>query len=425
MRISAPKLLLFFIVPILSISVIWHAQADVIDDLKAKIDERNEVIKNLDLEIAQYEAQVEKTSTQGKTLKNKIATLELTRKKLLAEITSIQNQISVANLSINKLSGQISDAEKTIARDRAAIASTIVQTDEEESVSLAEMLLTYPSISHFLDRVESLSQLSVGLKIRLAEVRALKEDIEGKKVDTEGKRKELISLANNLSDKKKVAEYNKTETNKLLTQTKNQEASYRKILEEKQALRDAFAGELLGYESQLKIAIDPSSLPDTGKGVLAWPVDKVSITQNFGHTEFSKTTQAYNGQGHNGIDLKAAIGTKIKSSLSGMVLGTGNTDTACPNASYGRWVLVEHPNGLSTLYAHLSVIKVVAGQTVATGELLGYSGESGYATGPHLHFSVYASQGVKILTRPSRVCKATYTMPVGSLNSYLNPLLYL
>ena len=201
---NASQLLLFFLVPIFSFSVFWYVKADVIDDLKAKIDERNETIKNLDLEIAQYETQVEKTSSQGKTLKNKITTLELTRKKILAEITSIQNQISIATLSITRLKDQISEAEKTITKNRAAIASTLVLTNEEESTSLAEILLTYRSISNFLDRVESLSQLNDGLKTKLAEVRSLKESVEDKKTDTEGKRKELIGLANNLSDKKIV-----------------------------------------------------------------------------------------------------------------------------------------------------------------------------------------------------------------------------
>ncbi|MES2087371.1 MAG: peptidoglycan DD-metalloendopeptidase family protein [Patescibacteria group bacterium] len=410
----------------LSIFSVPRVHADLIEDLKSKIDERNKVIKDLEVEIAQYQSQVEKTSTEGKTLKSKIAALELTRKKLSAEISSLENKIASANLSIQKLNIQISDSETSIKKSVQSISNTLAETDEEESTSLVETLLTYKSISSFLDRVETLGQLNESLNSELAKLKTLKSQLEDSKLQSQKARDSLVTLADSLTDKKKVAEYNKTQTNKLLVQTKSQEEAYRKILAQKQALRDSFEKELLSFESQLKFAIDPSSLPQTGSGVLKWPLDKVRITQQFGDTDFARShVQAYNGRGHNGIDLAASIGTPVKSALSGKVLGTGNTDTACPNASYGKWVLIDHHNGLTTLYAHLSVIKVSAGQEVQTGEIIGYSGETGYATGPHLHFTVYASQGVEIVSRPSKSCNATYIMPVGSLNAYLNPLLYL
>ena len=416
----------FFLALILLLTVFSSARADLVDDLKSKIDERNKIIKDLEKEISAYQAEVEKTGAKAKTLRNSIAALELTRKKLSTEIISIENKVTRATLSIEALQIEIAEAEASIKRGLVAIASILRQADEEESGSFVETVLNYPSISTFLDRVQSLLELNIALQAELARVRALKQDLENKKSELQGKRQELINLAGSLSDKKKVAEHNKVQTDKLLTQTKNQEANFRKLLQEKQTLRDNFERELLEYESQLKFAIDPTSLPQAGSGVLKWPVESVKITQTFGDTEFSRANpQAYNGHGHNGIDLKAPIGTKIMSALHGKVIGTGNTDNACPNASYGQWVLIEHPNGLSTLYAHLSVIKVVPGQSVVTGETIGYSGETGYATGPHLHFTVYASQGVEILSRQSKICNAKYTMPIASFNAYLNPLLYL
>jgi murein DD-endopeptidase MepM/ murein hydrolase activator NlpD len=115
----------------------------------------------------------------------------------------------------------------------------------------------------------------------------------------------------------------------------------------------------------------------------------------------------------------------VRAALAGTVKGVGNTDSVCPGASYGKWALIEHENGLSTLYAHFSLIKVSAGQTVNTGEIIGYSGDTGYATGPHLHFTVYATQGVRIMQRKSAVCRGSYMMPVADLKAYLNPLSYL
>ena len=81
------------------------------------------------------------------------------------------------------------------------------------------------------------------------------------------------------------------------------------------------------------------------------------------------------------------------------------------------------------MYSHLSQIIAYNGQTVATGDLLGYSGETGYATGPHLHFGVYVSSATQILklgsaTKSTTPC-ANAVMPVAPLEGYLNPLNYL
>ena len=70
----------------------------------------------------------------------------------------------------------------------------------------------------------------------------------------------------------------------------------------------------------------------------------------------------------------------------GTVLGTGNTDAIKGCYSFGRWVLIQHDNGLSTIYAHLATMLVSKGDAVSTGQLIGYSDTTGYAVGPHLHF---------------------------------------
>ena len=91
--------------------------------------------------------------------------------------------------------------------------------------------------------------------------------------------------------------------------------------------------------------------------------------------------------------------------------------------------MVVHGNGINTLYSHLSEIDVSKGQSVATGQTIGLSGMTGYATGPHLHFGVYATEGTQILTlkqfRGTKSSCANATMPVASIDAYLNPLSYL
>ncbi|MCG2695145.1 M23 family metallopeptidase [Candidatus Parcubacteria bacterium] len=188
-----------------------------------------------------------------------------------------------------------------------------------------------------------------------------------------------------------------------------------------------FQKEVSDLESQLKIEIDPNSFPAPESGVLSWPLDNIRITQFFGNTLFaSQNAQVYNGNGHNGVDFGVSSGTKVKAVLGGVVKGTGNTDTIPPKCySYGKWVLIEHNNGLSTLYAHLSLIKVEPGQFVNEGDIIGYSGNTGYSTGPHLHFGVYATAGVQIQQFTNSInCKDKF-IPIASLNAYLNPMDYL
>ena len=112
--------------------------------------------------------------------------------------------------------------------------------------------------------------------------------------------------------------------------------------------------------------------------------------------------------------------------VSGIVIGTGDTDLTCRNASWGKWVTIEYDNGLASTYGHLSLIKVTSGQRVSTGQVVGYSGNTGHSTAPHLHVTVYAGDAVQIQQKPSAACPGkTYTIPLAARNAYLDPLEYL
>jgi murein DD-endopeptidase MepM/ murein hydrolase activator NlpD len=225
-------------------------------------------------------------------------------------------------------------------------------------------------------------------------------------------------------DQKQLVDINKTSKNKLLRDTKNKEANYKKLLAEKTALRDALNKELFDYESQLKYVLDPKTIPPAGSGVLSWPFKKIYVTQKFGITPNS--ANLYVSGMHNGIDFRASVGTEVFSAGNGVVDGMGDTDITCPDASFGKWILIKYDNGLATTYGHLSLINVSKGQRVTVGQLVGYSGNTGYSTGPHLHVSVYPRDAVNVQTRASKVCTGRiYTMPIAPFPSgYLDPLSY-
>lgn len=401
--------------------------ADTITDLKTKIDDRSSEIVNLEKEIQEYQKQLDSIGNEKQSLQKEITTIDITRKKLALDIRVTENKITSSTLNIQKLELEIGDKGALISQNQSAVAETLRLVNEIDDRSLAEMILGIDDISSLWGDIDRFEQLQANITERVRTLTELKQNLEVDKTDVEKERATLLALKSKLSDQKQIVDATLVQKNILLSKTKNKESNYKKILAEKEALKEQFEKELLDFESQLKIAIDPDSLPPAGKGVLAWPLPTIRITQYFGNTEFAKSG-AYSGKGHNGVDFGASIGTEVKAALSGTVIGTGNTDQFKGCYSYGKWVLIRHENGLTTLYAHLSLIKVAKGQSVSTRETIGYSGNTGYSTGPHLHLTVYASQGVEIVRlgdiKKITNCGNAY-IPVAPLNAYLNPLDYL
>ncbi|MDP2593565.1 MAG: peptidoglycan DD-metalloendopeptidase family protein [bacterium] len=400
-----------------------------VDELQDEINGRAIQIQELEEEIALYRGQIAETSEQAKTLQNAISRLETERRKLLTEIALTEKKISSVNDSLSQLDLKIKATEESITKNTDALSQIIRSVYEMEEKSFVETVLVSPSLSDALNGIETLDQLSEKLRGRVVELRESKDELVRHKSENENKREELFSLKEDYFDRQALALNNKKEKDKLLASTKSQEAIYKKELEIREQKKQALEAEIFSFESELKLITDPSSILTPKPGVLSWPLDEVTVTQQFGETEFSRANSAiYNGSGHNGVDFRAPRGTKVKSALLGVVAGTGNTDLENGCYSYGKWVMIHHPNGLSTLYAHLDIIKVKTGDTLGTGDAVGFSGNTGYSTGPHLHFGVYATQGVRIV-RFGDVRKKTncpnIMIPVADLSAYLNPLAYL
>lgn len=394
-----------------------------IDDLKSKIDDRNSKIKQIEEEIKAFNNEINKTTKETKTLQNTIKSLDTTDKKLKADINLTASKIDKTNFVIQDLSFDIEETEKRINSDLKALEESLRNLYQKEDENIVVVFLNNKNLNDFFDHIEYLKRFNKELKVKNDELQVLKNDLTSKKQSQENENKRLKNLKEDLSDKKKIVEINKIEKSTLLVQTKNKEATYKELLKQKQTEKDLFEKELFEFESQLRYEIDPSKLPSAKSGILSWPLDDVYITQQFGRTNASK--RLYVSGSHNGVDFRASVGTPVKSVLSGTVIGTGNTDEVRGCSSFGKWVMVRHNNGLSTIYGHLSLIKVAEGQTVSTGDVIGFSGNTGYSTGPHLHLGVYASQGVRIEKfANSKGCK-NVRMPLADIKAYLDPMLYL
>ncbi len=404
-----------------------HANSQTIQGIQEQINSRNTEILRLEEDIKAYQYEIQSLSTKAKSLSSTVQELELTRKKLEADIKITEGKILQKNLELKMLSGEISKTESSIV-DNIKYIETSIKKIAEANNGARELasLLSGQSLTLFSNTVNELIILESSLRDRISSLRKEKQTLIVNKSAVERARSELLRLDEQLSSQKVIIQSTINEQKKLLSDTKNSESAYSRILREKQSLMAAFEQEILKLESELKLAVDRSKLPKSGQNVFIWPLNNVRITQYFGNTDFaSRNAQLYSGRGHNGIDLGTMVGTPVKAALSGTIVGQGDTDIYPRCYSLGKWVLIRHDNGLSTLYAHLSLIAVQTGSRVTTGDLIAYTGNTGYSTGPHLHFGVYASSGIEIRRFTTSTSCSGATLPIASFEAYLNPLAYL
>jgi murein DD-endopeptidase MepM/ murein hydrolase activator NlpD len=410
--------LLIFCLSFLALTV----NAGAIDDLNAKIEDRRKLIESIDRDIKQKQVELQKIGTEKQTLQTTLQTLDLSKKKIETDISKTQTKISSADLTIQKLAIEIKSLAEKEVKSLYAIEISMRNIQEIQDDSPIESFLENKSISDVFDAIETKRELTESLKTQIQAVRSIRADLGVKQIDTVAQKNQLASFKKELSGQKSSVEATAKEKATVLAETKNKEAEYQRVLAQKVAQRAAFEKELFEAESQLKIALDPKTYATAKAGSFVWPMDVVRITQYFGRTVDSG--RLYSSGTHNGIDFGVMDGTPIKSVLAGSITATGNTDVgAC--YSYGKWVLVKHGNGLSTMYAHLSSIAVDPGDSVSTGEVIGYSGRTGYATGPHLHLTVYATQGMRVQQYSSSINCKNVSIPIADPAAYLDPMKYL
>jgi len=420
-----------------------YAFADTAAELQNKIEERNAQLKALEEEIALYEAELTKVGADRKTLEAEIARLDLSRKKIATDIAVTRNRIETTDLQLDELDYEIGDKERRIEESKGAIEKSLRLISRIDDIPLIEHFLAGVAFSDAWEESDQLRRVQRALGDEVIRLEAVRQGLEKDYVAVAEKQGKLVSYQRQLSGQKSVLDQNRKEQSSVLTQTKNKESEYQHLLDEKNEAREQLEAELRDFEAQLEYTLDPSKIPSPGSGTLSFPLDAsfmnrcgnresafgnlYCITQYFGNTKFAQSG-AYNGKGHNGVDFSAPTGTKVVSTLSGIVEAVGNTDTIRGCYSYGKWVLVRHANGLSSLYAHLSHIGVSKGEAVATGGFLGYSGSTGYSTGPHLHFTVYVAEQVRLVRlgdiKTITNC-ANAVVPVAPTEAYLNPLSYL
>lgn len=398
--------------------------ADQEQDVRKQIDDVSVQIQTIDREIAKLENQIVATGQEKDSLSNLIKQLVLTRSKLLKEKQKTQKKIMATTLVIGSLAKDIKTKQQKIDDSKKVLSKMIKDLYKSDQNNFTKKLLMSNSISDLSKSYNNTITFNDKIRSYAIQLSEQEKILSVSKLNKEKEQKNLTDLKKSLGQKELAISIAKKEKDTLLEETKNKEKNYQKLLEENRRKRDLFEKQLSDYESKLKFILNRDLLPSEGSGVLSWPLDNVFITQLFGRTSSSR--RLYLSGSHSGVDFRASVGTQVKSMGTGVVMGVGDTDTYCKGASFGKWVFIKYDNGLSSTFGHLSSIIAKVNDKVVAGDVVGLSGNTGHSTGPHLHVTVYASQGADVKIIPSLSCSGkTFIMPIAPTSAYLDPMLYL
>ncbi len=377
------KLGVFIVTLSVLVSSFGVASGATPDELRQIISEKTKALEKITNEIKQTQAQIDRITEEKRTLNRDMKELNYTISQLNLSIRSSEVSIEKLKLELELLDGKRVGTEESIESQKEAIAQVLREIQQKDSEDIIHIFLRGSSLADSLLEMQSLQDLQNNLSLNVSALIELHNELK-QNIDSAITTKDELEVENtNFKNRKVIASDKKTEKNTLLATTQNKESVYQKQLDDLETKQEAIGKEIEELETNLRASFDPNVLPFKRSGVLAYPVLNPVVTQEYGATAFAQ--RAYKTKFHNGVDFKATIGDPIIAADSGSVIAVGDNG----RVQYGKYVVVKHDNNLATLYAHLSRVVVSKGDYVKMGQIVGYAGNTGYVTGPHLHFAVY------------------------------------
>lgn len=383
--------------------------------LQALIDQKNQDLQKLSQQIQETRKNYDQTVSQRVSLQKEISTINQNIKQLQLNIKADQVAGDKLGLEIQSINYDIKDIQSAIKDKKSAIGDIMRELQKNDGDNMLVAFLRNQSLADGVMEAQSLDNVRVQLATEIEKYTTLNKELDSKYDQVSEKKQEVEQHKQGLAVRKSLVEDQQQEKTVILAQTKSKESVYQQNLNDLAKKAADIANEVEQIESSLRNDINASTIPIARKGVLADPAPAARLSQGYGRTSFAAVT--YNSKYHNGIDLAAPVGTPLYAAEDGVVINMGDQDRYCPRGAYGKYIVIKHYNGLTTIYGHMSKQIVSVGQKVKRGDLIGYMGKTGWATGPHVHFTVWDSDTYKVIQ--SRTCGP---MPVGG---DLNPLNYI
>lgn len=372
---------------------VWPVRAeattqDEIDAVKLKLSEIEKQIE------AQQEVINQLTENKGRVVDRKIA-LDAKIDLTLQQIDLITEQVSIYDTIISEKETELAEAQTVEDTQSELLRARIRAMEENGNYSYISFLFEASSFSDLLSRLGDIDDIMHYDKALEERYMAAREDVEtikrsyeeyqlqqedlvkeldAKKVELDGMIEAANQLMNSIDEMSDDAQAEYDAIKDVREQTEAELAALLKKLAEeeaaKRAAEAAAAAAAGGYGGSNAVSLSS----------LMWPVPSCSlITSRFGNRR-SPTAGA--SSYHGGLDIGAGQGASIVAAQAGTVI------LASYSGGYGNCVMINHGNGLVTLYGHMQSISVRNGAHVSKGQTIGRVGSTGVSTGPHCHFEI-------------------------------------
>ncbi|MGB9678386.1 MAG: murein hydrolase activator EnvC family protein [Thermoanaerobacteraceae bacterium] len=365
MKRNKGKVIVFLAVFILSSLFASYTKADQLQDAKKKL---NDVQSS----ITQIKKNKEKIINQKQDISSQLKDLDTKLNQTSQELESAKSRLAEIISKLNKTQKELDEAKKTELKQKDVMKERIRAMYISGEAGYLDVILSSENFADFISKLDLVKKI-IDFDINLF------DSYQKERKAIEVKEKELAQLKSDAESYKNQIALRERDLQVAVVSRQG----LMRDLENQQKLYEQQENDLLKQSEQLQTVIKNLQLKSNLKyagGKLLWPVPSSDvITSPFG-MRYHPILHEY--KMHTGIDIAANTGASILAAADGKVIFAGYY------GGYGNAVIIDHGDGISTLYAHNSAILVNEGDSVKRGQVISKAGSTGWATGPHLHFEV-------------------------------------
>ncbi len=319
----------------------------------------------------------------------------VTRKETIdQEITLLNTKIETMNQQITAYSQLIADtqdeldeAEKELLELSQKHRERVRAMEESGTLSYWEVIFQANSFMDMLDRINMVEEINASDRSRIEQMRIAADIVDATRMNLSAEKRSLEETREELAADEAALEIKRSESDDLLYELEKKAEEFQILMDESEALQDELMQEIAQKEVELKEAKYDEYLAKLALQGENPPSDASWLMPTAGKltSPFGMRVHPVLGikRMHNGIDLAAAEGTPIYATRAGKV-----TTCSYQAGGAGNYVSINHLDGFSSIYMHMTHYVVSPGQSVSQGQLIGYVGNTGLSTGPHLHFGI-------------------------------------
>ena len=366
------KLVLAFI---LALSVMLPASADLLSD-------KTQELKKLRDQIEAQQKQLDGVRQRKATLQNQLDILDGQIKLSELQLQALSSQIDTVNLTMSQTNGELVAAEIQIFEKKKVLREAIKEVYMRSRSGLLEVLIGSSNLSDFISQIEYVSTIESRITGNISALQTLNEKLKGKKGELEAADKQLKGLQASKQLEQNSLDAQSNAKKSILHDTKLTEAEYQKKIEAAIIEQKRMENEIARLAASSRRGV-----LNEGKYSLLWPTSSNLITAGFQDGDYKARFKMT----HNAIDIGTPQGTPIKVPADAYVL-----KVKFDGSSAYSYIMLDHGNGMVTVYGHVSSVSVSTGQFVPVGSVIGTTGGTpgstgaGWlTTGPHLHFEVW------------------------------------